>query len=777
MLLIKLDRPVEPRPYRHSVDIWSLGAVLYQLLAAKPAWSGTCANNGAQFLVTVMTIPVNYERLIMVGNSQEAAAFISRMLVLDPRGRAREAELKAHPWLSSKPNILDPKVTMDELVELNASQLSLADNAVGRDDDLEYDDEVEDTTADPRDLKRSRTAGWFGEEDEDLPDLYGNRGQGPTEHLPRSYFECDANQPLPDLSGPPPPRLFGEIGNSALQSSGVLGQNANAALEVTMEGSSDDEYAEGSFQSQFIGVSEHPSAGYPILPHTAVNTTQRSEEGMTQHNTQYSQTLSRPTNNSGDPSLLGTEALVGQLNMASQRSGASVASKVASPKTPMTHEFSPAFTTPKRPSQVVETAQEDSAMKRAKTDRPSSSPRTERRSVDPPADTRSSASKFSGKTAINDAVARKEDSVTGVNPSSASQDSNGPPRGLSDKKHSAAAKASINARADDTTTGANSMNVSQDSNSDDHQDGQQSRDPGQSAASAPNTTPNSQEPPHPSTTTSMAAPNPSSTHRLPSTRSSLTPSIDLLPPPVPSPDGFIKPSTCKFGTLFPTRGSIKTVPKIKITTMGTTFGRASDNKFIHPNPFEARVPKGAFDLQLWYPGMEKDLETGVDWTLNPALSCFISTRTSKYIKVNGVRLMKGTNCWLYGKLRSGDIISVFEPPEGQAASSKTDNEFLTFSCEFYVGGSRAHRKGEGDRFVVLQEKKKWGKLGQSREGSVPEDTSGSAAAATSMAGAHSSRTGGDTTAGMSATATSGTAAAAAAAATITGQPPSTTRTS
>lgn len=758
-------RPVETRPYRHSVDIWSLGAVLYQLLAAKPAWSGTSANNGELFLVTVMTIPVDYERLIMIGNSSEAANFISRMLVLEPGMRAREAELKAHRWLIPKPDPMDPDATIDEPVELDASQLSLADHNIEQEVDLEYDDDqdVEDLTADPRDPKRSRPTHWAGDEDEDLPDLYGNRAVDRAQHVPRSYFHYDMEQSLPDMSGPPPPRLFGEIGSSALRSSGVLGQNANAALEFSTAESNDDGYADASFQKFLGGVSENANPDYPELAGTTLNT---PNEGTTQQNIQYPQILSNPSAYSGAPSLLGAEALVGKLNMASTGSVGSVDSKPTSPRTPADREFSPASTTSKRPSQSIDSAQEEPETKRSKTKRTSSSPRAAQRSVGLPADHRSSASKSSGKTAVDDATARKEDSLAGVN------DSNERLGGVIIDGHNPVSKANGKARAEavpgkeDASAGAKS---------DDNHDGQYYRGPGKMNAPPPNSTSKSQHSARNSNVGSNVGDTVTSqtltSNRQPSIRGPLTPSLDLAPPPIPSEDGFFKPNICKFGTLFPTRGSVDTVKRIKISSMGTTFGRASENKYVHPNPSELRVPKNAIDLQLWYPGMEKDLAAGIDWTLNPALSCFISTRTSRYIKVNGVRLMKGKDCWLYGKLKSGDTISVFELAEGQEAKSEADTEYLRFYCEFNIGGSKSHRKDPKDQFVVHKEKEKFhGSLKEDakREKSIVAGSSASAAA-TMISGGQASMTGGHTTAGASAT--TGTAPTTKA---ITGERSSTT---
>ena len=115
---------------------------------------------------------------------------------------------------------------------------------------------------------------------------------------------------------------------------------------------------------------------------------------------------------------------------------------------------------------------------------------------------------------------------------------------------------------------------------------------------------------------------------------------------------------------------------------------------------EDRIPKNAIDLQMWYPGIEKDIKAGkTDIESHKELVAVISTRASRYIKVNGVRLIMGKDRKYFGRLRTGDIITIFEFAEGQTPRNDKDKEFLRFRAEFFVGLSKEVRK-PGEPFVV-----------------------------------------------------------------------------
>ena len=626
------------KPYEHSVDIWSLGVVIYQVLAGRPPFKASKHNEGPLFLQVVMNVPVDYERLTYIGISQQAIDFISQMIVVDRNHRATAAELKDDPWLIPK-QIPAPD---EGAAALDASQLSLAD-CIHDGDDL---DDMEDS----RNTKRARNMAWKSEDSEALEEAH-DEGWLPG-GLRRSYFEPSksvAEWPL--SNGPPPPqpllpptsfqgnawevpaashRLFGEIGTSALGSSGVLGQNANLALEVTMGGTSDDEGESASDQ----GPSIHASAGS-----NGVNTSHPASTHQPNVKAPHIQPTPKVASAAG--SLLGAEALVGQLNMASPESGAS---------------------TP----------------------------------------------------AVNS------------NPPSLASTQNG---GLNSS--SKAAFEGTSTHQDELAAGAKSKQTSQGSSH--HQDGQQVQNLGKTAAS-PATAFNSQD-----SVPKAAASNNGSKKAVQQSREnasapgSIYPSVDLAPPPSATEDGFLKP-LFRFGNLFLEKGSIKSVRQIKITSMGTSFGRNPKCTYTHPNIHDRRVSRTAFDIQMFYPGIYQDLLAGkTDWANNPGLTAVISTRTNTFITINDIRLKKGQGCWLFGKLRTGDVVSVVELPPGQKVVTEYDKEFLKFRCEFFIGASKTTRKPE-EPFIVEREDEKYVKFygDKNREGSGEAEGDGAATAAASM---------------------------------------------
>ena len=363
------------------------------------------------FLDAVMNIPVDYERLFYGGVTKDAIHFISRMLITDPHARATDAELSRHPWLIPKerPRTRDQRAIAEAEVP-DASQLSLAENL--EDDDYEG----------LRRTKRLRHAVWLG----------GHEGlvDDPNPMRPEDLFLMD-NVPqgnagkLRRLSdGPPPPktdsqlwpgrqtaptqtqpeRLFGEIGSSALRSSGVLGQNANLALGVPSQEASGEGYFDASFIEQ--DASEAASAGA-----THVNTPRSDTvERVLETSVHYPQLATDLPQDSAAPSLLGAEALVGQLNMASRESEGSPAStnsKPATPKGTVSRDFSPQSDNTKRSLQASGSTTNEPDSKRSKTKSASGSHHSQ---------------KPSGKTPIDNTTASKEGSSSGAKSKHTSKD-------------------------------------------------------------------------------------------------------------------------------------------------------------------------------------------------------------------------------------------------------------------------------------------------------------------------------------------------------------------
>ncbi len=162
-----------------------------------------------------------------------------------------------------------------------------------------------------------------------------------------------------------------------------------------------------------------------------------------------------------------------------------------------------------------------------------------------------------------------------------------------------------------------------------------------------------------------------------------------------------------------------------LTTRLTYYGRYEEKKrpdlkegdydppftsYVYPHNMDARVPKNALDLVFWRPGIEDDDKKGIDWIAKDDFWAIVMTRTSGYVFVNGVKLTRGAGHTNYGKLYTGDVITIFEKGPGQ---------YLKFECEFFAGLSKA-RRPEGHAFTVETETVKYQETmaKRSREGSM-----------------------------------------------------------
>lgn len=169
-------RRVPGQRYNHAVDIWSLGGVLFYTLTGSPPYPVNGAISHSELLHKVMTTRLNTIPLQRCGVTAEGIDFLSGMLQKKPEQRATVAELTVHSWLGGSGDIVHASQSYDEITD---------------DEDMDFHAQYEDFEDDH--ISESEK-----ENDEDF-------GFGQTHQRQ-----------------PPPQRLFGEVGVSAIGSSGVI---------------------------------------------------------------------------------------------------------------------------------------------------------------------------------------------------------------------------------------------------------------------------------------------------------------------------------------------------------------------------------------------------------------------------------------------------------------------------------------------------------------------------------------------------------------------------
>ncbi|KAI0136295.1 hypothetical protein BJ170DRAFT_589286 [Xylariales sp. AK1849] len=208
--------------YDHAVDVWSLGGVLFFALTGLPPFPVKNGISYTELLHHIMTHPLDIEPLLRERVSAEGIDFLVRMVDRRPETRATIAELQEHPWLTESGS-LKAAESFDEIsddgLEQGASQLSLNDRHHGQ--------SIDD----------------FG-----LSDLLDP--------------EPDISMDLEDKENytfgqPPPNRLWGEVNNSAIGSSGAIPEERlNLPMSVTSFGETEilDPEIDDSFESEDLST-------------------------------------------------------------------------------------------------------------------------------------------------------------------------------------------------------------------------------------------------------------------------------------------------------------------------------------------------------------------------------------------------------------------------------------------------------------------------------------------------------------------------------------------
>jgi serine/threonine protein kinase len=220
-------RRVPGQRYSHAIDIWSLGGVLFYALTGSPPYPTRSVTSPSELLHKVMTTDLNVNPLHHYDTSAPGIDFLCHMLQRRPEQRATVQDLEQHPWLADFGETIQASQSYDEIT-----------------DDEEFSGQP---GFDP-----------YGEDDMVSDSINGDSDQ-------------ENRTVVPSNQGP---RLFGEVGVSAIGSSGAIPEEylnlptANPSMDETeIESNIDEAYNSGESPSDSSDDENmHGQAGASIFP-------------------------------------------------------------------------------------------------------------------------------------------------------------------------------------------------------------------------------------------------------------------------------------------------------------------------------------------------------------------------------------------------------------------------------------------------------------------------------------------------------------------------------
>jgi serine/threonine protein kinase len=312
--------------YSSTVDIWSFGGVLWYALCKEPPFKGIADATGEAMYNNIIATPLDPRPLQRAGISDTCIDLLTRMLLVDPALRPTARDCLKHPWLEEGATLpADPNLQSiveedeSEETEQKLSQLSIGAEKEEEEDEISGSEEEADVLSDEelvgfvdanRQTKRIRADTLHPQNN------IRDTGAFSTNASFQSDYGVDEEESFDIKTTPDRGRLFGEIGQSALQSSGILESHIRGAM-----------VEENSQDSSLYG-SEH----LPMYSHTA----DRAEREIP-----FSAPPPYLENPFSSPSLLGAESMVRDLNMVSEQ-GATTSTdgtySLDGPTTPRTPE-------------------------------------------------------------------------------------------------------------------------------------------------------------------------------------------------------------------------------------------------------------------------------------------------------------------------------------------------------------------------------------------------------------------------------------------------------
>ena len=657
------DRTPRASPYSSAVDIWSFAAVIFHLLCGKSPYKGSSENRGTLMLRTIMEVPLNTSPLRQIGISQLGIMFLEQMLQVDPRERPTAAACLHHPWIRDVEDVAliatdddIPPEGLANIVEeandgdaLDASHLSLND---GRGNTRCADSEDESDVSEVDEIDKMRESKYVRTDQN-----HDHSRQGPHSLEDLGYpllpitEQINAMQVTPN----PPNRLFGEIGASGLHSSGVLSHEAYAALHIS---SADSHADEASFDQD-----EASEIGSDLIHH---------------HNISYPKAIAAPKYRhpvGSAVSLFGAEEQIGQLNMTSPESGVSAPATPRTPKTPKSRRSSLASNLltagTKRTFDALQPADEDNASKRSKLITSCHTSPDLSAFWDDEGDNGSQPmnSLDHGYAMSTESCPPEFEAQLEVSPTGNFQEERSNTKKVTTKRGPL-----HRSLCDPPKEGIVPMHR---------------------RARAPRPSKLKHQEILPTESTQTAG---KMTGIKPVTLNKSNVEVEASGATGSSGVSNASPnavgvSPTRMGKLISIDGSAFPLT-LNLEKRLTSWGRdPASNTHVYHDSMDTRVPKAALDIIFWRPNIEPELEQGVDFTKMPDIQALIQTRCSRAILVNGVHLTKEQeDGWLYGILKTGDIITIFDGPKG----------FLKLRCEFYIGLSK-DRRLPGDNFTVEKE--------------------------------------------------------------------------
>ncbi|PTB64442.1 Pkinase-domain-containing protein [Trichoderma citrinoviride] len=247
----KKARRVPGQRYNHAVDIWSLGGVLFYSMTGQPPYPVKSGISYSELLHKIMTTLLDIRPLEKASISDDGIDFICSMLQRKPENRGTIEELFRHSWLT--PLYIQASPGSFDVVSDDEGVLS--------DPPPEY---REHEYEEPFEFDRvSDSNGEEEEEDEAEGDAGKGRDKGKEPEDDDAAYEFPVTTrleyPIEQVlqMGTQPPRLFGEIGASAVGSSGVVPEDhlnlpvTNGGAGSSSSGDGDGDGAEGDVDEAY----------------------------------------------------------------------------------------------------------------------------------------------------------------------------------------------------------------------------------------------------------------------------------------------------------------------------------------------------------------------------------------------------------------------------------------------------------------------------------------------------------------------------------------------